>query len=190
MKRKLIALVLAMMHFASIGWAGQNPEKETHKFFLTPRGDTLPVIAYQPNCPLLFEDANFYYHIGGGGLPSYRIRNRTSKTITKFTLRIINVLGGGDYSASFDGKDQKGWIRPGKYWPESTEAKNSEVITLTDNLRKEYDVGPPMKAVWVFMIERVEFEDSSVFSDELVYKALQELSEKIELKSLSKSRKQ
>ncbi|MBI3649634.1 MAG: hypothetical protein HY231_01150 [Acidobacteria bacterium] len=188
MKSNLIASVLFIAHFASIGWAGQNPRKETHQFFLAPREDTLSVIAYQPNCPLLFEKANSYYHIGGGGLPDYKVRNRTSKTIAKFTIRIINVLGGGDYSVSFDGKDPKRWIRPGKYWPESKEDENSEVIALSDNLHKEYSVGPPMKAVLVFMIERVEFDDGTIYSDEPVSKALQELSEKVELKSLSKSK--
>ena len=186
MKRTVLASFLLIMNFATIGRGGQNGEKP--KFFLAPREDTLCVIVYQPDCPLVFEEAKSYYHIGGGGLPSYKVRNRTNKTIMKFAIRIVNVLGGGDYSVTFDGKDRKGWIRPGRHWPDSKEDQNSEVIALSDNLRREYSVGPPMKTLLVFLVERVEFDDGTVYSDEPASKALQELTENIIIRPLSKNK--
>jgi hypothetical protein len=186
MKRNIVVAIL-IMHMGTIGLGGQTPIDEKLKFFVAPREESLSVIAYQPDCPLIFKEAASYYHIGGGGLPKYMVRNRTSKTITGFTIRVIDIVGMGEYSVSFDGKDSKGWIKPGKYWPESKVPATAKVIPLTDQLRNEHNIGSTMRAVVVFMVERVEFKDGTVYNDEAVFKSLMELKEKIEIKTSSKN---
>src|SRR5437773_1143189 len=66
--------------------AQQRTSGEKSKAVVIPREIGLVSIAYQPDCPLQFENVKFLAGIDGGGAADYDLRNRGTKPIRAFTV--------------------------------------------------------------------------------------------------------
>lgn len=173
--RCLITLLLLTVVSGDLSALGrQNGQRGEKEFFVEPRESILSVVASQPKCPLVFETLEFLHYIDGGGLQNYVVRNRSGKPIARFTIATLGMGGGG----SLDDIKPEGnqWLLPGQSWPRAKDSARS-LVQLTSELQKQYKVGPPMKAIVVYIVVRVEFADGSVYSDEPVYKELKALFE-------------
>jgi hypothetical protein len=171
-------LVVSLLLFACIASRAQDPKHvEKNEFVLIPREIALPVIVFQPDCPIEFEKVERLAGLAGGGTSVYKLRNRSSKTIRSFT---IAYLFGDGTGGSWSWGENSGPVAPGQLVPELGAADDQDVIPLTELLREKLDLRGPMKGVIFYMTKRVEFADGSIYADETAYKALAEY-----LKSLS-----
>lgn len=146
-------------------------ERSTQKKELVvevPREIVLPTVAYQPNCPLQFENVKLLAGVDGGVLDSYDLRNRGTKPIRTITI-------GGSYGArwSWDVASQFGPVMPGQLVPDLGDDDWIQVVPLTKELREKLKLQGPMMARTVLMVIRVEFTDGTSYDDEPTYKALQ-----------------
>lgn len=132
-----------------------------------PREISLVSIAYQPNCPLQFENIKFLAGISGGSLQSYDLRNRATKPISKLT---IGDSGGSRWS--WDVAKDRGPILPGQLVPEWSDEDWVETLPLTKELTEKLKLKGPMHGILVLMVIHVEFSDGTTYDDEPVYKAL------------------
>ncbi len=185
MKKRIGLVFLLLLAISTLGKAQKSyQEQEKLRVFVEPRESVLPLIAYQPNCPLEFQNVSFLSHVGGGGAPNYEIRNVSGKPITEFKVA-VSAFGTEGSRFTFKAENPSEWIMPGDKWPRSSKMQKKEhsrleIVPLTDELRQKGKVGPPMKGVLVFMVIRVVFADGSEYSDEIAYRELQKLFENIE----------
>ncbi len=157
----------------------QNERREKMEFFVEPRESVLPVVVRQPDCPLELENLEFHHYKIGGGAQNYGVRNRSAKPIIRFVVATIGFGGGGSLD-DIKPRTRSEWLMPGESWPRSRDGYSSSVVPLTNEMRKQYGIGPPMKAIVICLVVRVEFADGSIYSDEVVYKELKRLFENIE----------
>jgi hypothetical protein len=152
--------------FFSIGTVvGQQPfSQEKDKVVMVPREVALVTVAYQPDCPLQFENVSFFAGVDGGGATNYNLRNRGSKSIRAFAV--------GDSIGnrwSWDVERYHGPVSPGELVPQSE--GSVQILPLTKELRNRLKLNGPMQGLIVLMVIRVEFTDGTVYDDEPVYKA-------------------
>lgn len=167
-------------------------ERNTQKkelFVEVPRELGLPTVAYQPNCPLQFENVKLLAGVDGGGVKSYNLRNRGTKPI-----RSISIGNSNGERWSRDVASQFGPVMPGQLVPDMSDDDWIQVVPLTKELREKLELQGPMRAIIVLMVIRVEFTDGTFYDDEPTYKALQSylenLSNKLDrLKYLEAQRK-
>jgi hypothetical protein len=134
----------------------------------------LTLIAPQPDCPLQFTQAMHVGYLGGGGGGIYQLVNRGSKPIRAYMVVELNSVGTGFMvDVHRAGGTQGEFLLPGQTTPQADEGTEVEIVPLTKELRDKLKLRGPMKAVAVFMIVRVEFEDGTVYSNEPTFKALQ-----------------
>jgi hypothetical protein len=118
-----------------------------------------------------------YVDAEGGGSDVYELRNHGSKAIRAYSVAVWTSTGTGDIV------EQKmirsGPVPPGEIAPQPGGRQEVEIIPMTEDLRDKVKLRGPMKAVSVFMILRVEFEDGSVYSDEPAFAALQQYFERV-----------
>lgn len=172
-----ILLLLLTLVGNSPGLQKQNDQPK-NEFFVEPRESSLPLVVRQLNCPLEFDNLEFFHHTGGGGAGNYTVRNSSQKPIIKFAIATIGFGGGGSLD-EITAASRSEWLMPGESWPRRRGGNSSRMVPLTDKLRKQYKVGPPMKAIVMYLVVRAEFADGSTYSDELVYKELKKLFEDI-----------
>ena len=136
--------------------------------FVVPREVSFPLIAYQPGCPIEFvKVANFGMVDAGGGTSAYLLLNRGALPIRSYTIATVSGIGTGQEWTIVDkGPDQ--WIRPGRTFGADT--VSAELVPFTEELRRAKKLPEKMLGVGIFMVERVEFSDGSVFDDEAAYK--------------------
>ncbi|HWN11003.1 MAG TPA: hypothetical protein VNO50_17325 [Pyrinomonadaceae bacterium] len=60
--------------------------QRSKRVVVVPREVGLITVAYQPNCPLQFENAKLFAGVDGGGLESYDIRNIGTKPVRAITI--------------------------------------------------------------------------------------------------------
>lgn len=148
----------------------QSLQREKNQYVVVPREVALPVIAFQPTCPLKFEKVVLLARIGGGVESSYQLRNQGTKPIRSFTIAYMNNNGtGGAWGWTANSGEM---VKPGQIVPLS-EDDRAEIIPITEELRGKLKLREPMKMITVYMVERVEFFDGSVYTDEPTSKALQ-----------------
>ena len=136
-----------------------------------PREIVLPMIAVQPGCPLQIEKVARLMKVGGGGGSDYQLRNGGNKPIKSFTVSY--TFGEGTGGSRMWTLSPQEFIAPGQLAPLSAEDSDGEIIPLTDELRKKLGLHGAMKTIVIYMVERVEFADGSVYSDEATATALQ-----------------
>jgi len=184
-KTTIGCLALTSLLTVSYGRQKVHQEEQNRSFFIEPRESTLPVIVNQPDCPLAFEQVRLLHYTGGGGLPDYRVSNVSSKPIAEFDVATVG-LGGGGNLGGFKASDRSQWIMPLHSWPllkddsDTGQGHHVEIVPLTDALRKQHRVGPPIRTVLFLMVVRVKFGDGTTYTDEGVYKELRDLCEKID----------
>jgi hypothetical protein len=160
-----IILLIALLCGASV--YGQEPPHQKFRAVAFPREIGLISVAYQPNCPLRFENAKLLAGVEGGSLKDYRLRNIGTKAI-----RSIKIGDSTGNVWSWDVAKEHGLIKPGHLIPPWSNEDWVEVVPLTTDLRKRLNLQGPMRAIVVLMVIRVEFMDGSRFDDEQVFNAL------------------
>jgi hypothetical protein len=167
---------------------GQETSQRKIPVVEIPREIGLITIAYQPECPLQFENAKFFAAVEGGGLTAYDLRNRGTKSVRTIA---VGDSTGNKWTWGVSGKH--GPVTPGQLIPPWSDEDWTETVPLTDELRKKLKLQPPMKGVLVLMVIRVEFTDGSVYDDEPVFSALtsyfQELGNKAQRSELNNKRR-
>jgi hypothetical protein len=168
MKLNLIMLVV-LMSVSATSLHSQEPSKEKIRAVVVPREVGLISVAYQPDCPLRFENARLFAGVEGGSLKDYRIRNIGKKPIKSITI--------GDSSGntwSWDVAKERGPILPGRLFPRWSKENSVELVPLTNDLRARLNLQGPMRGVVVLMVIRVEFMDGSRYDDEKAFNALRQ----------------
>jgi hypothetical protein len=165
-KEIIVAVLLAVVVTITIGQ--QSLSQKTIREVMVPREIVLPLIAYQPKCPLKLEDMQVRKNVEGGTpSPILRFRNISGKTIRSYKISYLMPGGmGGSWGSSGER------ILPGELIPEKDIPTFHTVIPLTDDLIKSLKLDGPMQAIWVFIVDRIEFEDGFVYEDEKTGKAL------------------
>jgi len=171
MKPKLFLLCVVIVGVGQIRGLAQSEISTKARFVSIPREVAFPVVAFQPDCPLQFENVILLARPEGGGDPSFRLRNRGIKPIQAATFAMWTSAGGGS-TGNWSGKTTSQLVMPGQLVPLSEEEER-EIIPLTKELREKMQLNGPMKAVVVFMVLRVEFSDGTVYSDEQTFKSLE-----------------
>lgn len=171
-------LSIGCLLIASIAYAQRPDRSEIKSFVSVPREIALPVIVFQPSSPMQFENVQRLANVDGGGAHIYQLRNRSAKAIRRFTVSYTFGIGTG---GSWEWGSASGeLILPGQLAPTPPGADAPKVIPLTDQLREKLALRGPMKTVVFYMVERVEFADGSIYSDESTAAALKSYLDDIE----------
>jgi hypothetical protein len=169
--------ILTLLFLCAGAVSGQDRvSQEKVRAVMIPRQVGLVTIAYQPDCPLHFENVKFLAGVNGGGLTSYDLRNSGTKPIRKIT---IGDSRGSKWS--WNVASQHGPIFPGQLFPRSDEDW-IEVVPLTDELRDKLKLRGPLKGLLVLMVIRVDFMDGTFYDDELVYGAMRSYIDDVQTK--------
>ena len=158
--RALVGLVLLAGTVMS-----QTPSSDETRAVLVPREIALVAVAYQPDCPLQFENVSAAAGVDGGGWTNHNLRNRGTKPIRSFA--VADSIGN---RLSWDVARYKGPVAPGDLVP--GEETSVQTVPLTKELREKLKLQGPMQGVIILMVTKVEFTDGTVYDDEKVYKAL------------------
>lgn len=151
--------------------AGQTPKKqERERFFVVPSAVAAPVVAYQAECPIEFLKASILYHVGGGGVETFQIRNRGNKPIRAYAIATVTSAGSGA-RWGFEATKAADWFMPNQVLSPSNE-NSIEVVPVT------HDLHGPMKGITVFMVVRVEYSDGAIYAAEAEYEALRDFFER------------
>lgn len=173
MLRKYV--ILALLLLSMTGKANGQDHKENVKAqaVKNPREIFLPVIPYQPDCPLKLEPSETITYLNGGDATILSCRNQGTKPIRAYTVAWLNSLGGQEKVSVKDTL-----IAPGESEQVFDKPPSVSVIPLTENLRKKLKLDGPMKAIVVFIVVKVEYTDGSVYEDEKVYSTIKDYFEK------------
>ena len=173
--RRVTYMLLFALFFVSNA-SSQEPKQQKAKLaVVVPAEAMLVVIASQPDCPLKFEKASIVKYVEGlyGDAEwLYQLRNCGVKPIRAYTIATFASSGGGNVVSNELARTGE-LLMPGKT-PRNSEGNEIEIVPLTEELRTKLNLHRPMKAVTVFMVVRVDFSDGTTYSDETVFKALQE----------------
>ena len=172
MKYTKIILCILSLFAGSVANGQQNAvntqQRERTRYVAIPSENALLVIAAQPDCPLVIEDARLFGRIGGGDGVSYQVRNRGTKPIRTYTLAMRYSVSTGWSGAGME--DGNALIMPGQTFRQDCPG---DVVPLTDELRDRLRLRGAMKAVAVLMVEKVVFADGTTYSDEATSRSLQ-----------------
>jgi hypothetical protein len=116
-----------------------------------------------------FEMIERLLNPSGKGASNYRLRNSGSKPIRNYRIAYMFFVGTGgswEWAATTSGE----LILPGQLAP--SDGTTPKIVPLTDTLRDQMKLRLPMKTVIFFIVERVEFVDGSVYTDEPAWAAL------------------
>lgn len=173
MRFKVLMFGALLLSASSIS-RGQCMRESEQRYVIPPAENMLLVVASQPQSPIQFEEAKLVLSaVNGAWGVTAHVRNNGTKAIRSFTpviwtsLGTGGTLGGTEWSS---GKVTDRLFMPGQIVKQDAEGP---LIPLTAQLRDKLRLHGGMKAVFVLMVERVVFEDGSVYSDETTSKALQ-----------------
>lgn len=168
-KVNLALCLLLITAAASIG-AGQTIGADRLKVFTVPREHILPVVVYQPDCPLRVEGTlSYIVSLEGGAGLDYKLRHTGTKPIQAYTIAWLTFAGRGE-ELSFTAKTEMDRIKPGEVIPR--ERRSADFVPLTDDLRKKFKIDRSLYSVVYLMVVRIEFDDGTIYSDEEAYKNL------------------
>lgn len=175
--QRFIALCLILVCLFNIGATFQDREREKPRCIVIPAGQALIAVAAQSSSPLAFEDVKAFSCTGLHGMTgyypfnSYRVRNRGTKPIRKFTVAAWSSAGTG-YKSSWEGSTPEELIMPEQLAP--VKEQEVEIVPLTKELRKKIKLDGAMKAVLILMVVNVEYADGTSYSDAATSKSLEE----------------
>jgi hypothetical protein len=154
--------------------SGQQVERQQkRRFVVVPPEQALVTVAFQPECPLQFEEAKLLAFVEGGGAATYVIRNKGTKPIRSFTVGVPGL------KLTWSEELTKRLFMPGERIVGGGDDE-IEMVPLTDELRDKLKLKGPMRGVAVFMVIRVEYADGTVYSAEPAYKALRKFSDELD----------
>ena len=156
----LIILLLPCIVF------GQQERPEQGKYVVAPKENTLITVASQHDCPLRIEEVQLLLNteVTWDFRFRYQVRNAGSKSIKRFRLAFLTSEGTGGTinDRRLNGRE----LLPGQSILPDTTTAGASIVPLTEGLAKQMKLGPPMKMVVVILVEKVEFADGSIYSDE------------------------
>ena len=178
MREIFVCMAILLCGFTS---NAQETKQRAQEFVPVPREIVMPLVAVQPDCPLQFERVERLMNVDGGGANIYRLLNRGSKPITRFTLSYLFPNGNGGSSGWSKGANL--FLRPGEYVEDTIEGQTQKLRPLNDAVKDKLDLRGPMRGFVIYFVESVEFADGSAYKDEITYKALrlylEDLGEKV-----------
>lgn len=178
----MIFLCLICACFVAPAYSQEPDQRQKPKYVVVPPEQVFLTIAYQPGCPLEFEEVKYLASLDGGGTPSFLVRNTGSKPIRSFTV------GTPGWTVTWSADYTKKLLPPGERVAPSGGGE-VEVMPLSNELREKLQLKGPMRDLIVLMVVRVEYADGTVFGDETTYEALIKFVDKIiDLKSVSKAK--
>ena len=159
----LLVLVLALPI------QGQEANGDRKRFVVVPPENLLLVVASQPDCALAFDNAQLLTSADGDGTwgATYQLRNRGTKPIKTFTAALWTSWATGG-TLRPKGKVKSGLLLPGQ----TVQGDKDTIVNLTDSLREKLNLGGPMRAIAVLMIEKIEFADGSIYDARTTSQAL------------------
>jgi len=165
----IFAIVLACVS----GSAATKQAREKQRGIVVPAETVLPVVAFQPECPVRFEKAETIQWLGEGRGVTHRyvLRNDGTKPVVAVKVVAITQVGTG-VGADIRAHNRSEWIMPGEVWPRSL---SGEIIPSTPKLLTDNHLDGSMQGIIVFMIVRVEFSDGTAYDNERANKRLEEL---------------
>jgi hypothetical protein len=167
-------ILLVAISIGGVVFGQDTAQNKKESMFVIPSEIVLPVVAYQPDCPLKFENLKLLQN-AEKGTPSadhFELRNISNKAIRDFTVASYSSYG-GMWSRSRPANQLKNLVLPGALAPPLSEGDQAEIVELTEAMRDRLKLGDqPMGGVAVFMVVRVEFADGTVFTDEKASRAL------------------
>src|SRR6266545_848441 len=91
------AFCIPLMFVAIANAAGQSPADDRQKAVVLPRSYALPVVVYQPDCPLRIEKFSLVDAVEGGGeSANFEFRNIGAKPIQSYTISWVTTGGAGE----------------------------------------------------------------------------------------------
>jgi len=160
------SIVVAILSLTSMA---QAPGRDARKTAVVVPADVgLAVVVSQPESPLKIEEAEILRYFSGGYGPSYRLRNSGRKTIVAYTIAKWNSNNSGSV-IDWHTTDHEPPLLPGKSEKESS---NVRIVQLRDDLRTEFDLRPPLRAITFFLIVKVSFSDGTKFDASATFAAL------------------
>lgn len=177
MKSRISLLILLLFTLAFAVVARKAQSQATRKAVSVPREIALPVIAYQPDCPLKLLYVDIQAFIDGGGREVLRYRNEGTRPIKGYTIAHLTPSGTGGTLTVRDSQPDE-WIMPGKELVLG-DTSSSQLTSITNELRKQLNLEGPMRYVFVFTVIQVQFADGSIYEDGKTYEALKAYFEKL-----------
>ena len=183
-----------MRRYMSMAWVialcfssalSQQTDKQVKRRFVVLPGEyVLVVIASQPDCPLQIAHAKRFLNIDAQGdvRYSYELSNQSAKPIVDFTIVDWNSFGNGG-TLSPPAKLLSQNLMPGQTLSIGAIDDGSEILPLTDELRKELKLKGTMKAIVVLMVKQVVFSDGTTYSDNGASDALHNYFENLDAKA-------
>jgi len=115
---KLSSCLCVLVLTASALCAGSAQAQGDGKPHFVPesRAKFLPVIVYQPNCPMEFQVAEILRHGEGGVMANYKVRNISDKEIVEAKIATIEFGGGGSLTEIKPTRSED-WLFPSASWP-------------------------------------------------------------------------
>src|SRR5256885_16031508 len=87
MRNNIVLLILIFICSACSVQAQQVNSQQKERYVIVPDDVALVTIAFQPGCPLQFEEAELLASVdGSGGTAGYAIRNKGTKPVRSFTV--------------------------------------------------------------------------------------------------------
>ncbi|HEX8072942.1 MAG TPA: hypothetical protein VF546_23555 [Pyrinomonadaceae bacterium] len=172
MRRNIYNLTLVLL-MSCITWPAQGVGQEKRQYVVVPAERALPAIAAQPGCPIQFEDVKLIVYVDGkgGGGPSFRLRNRSTKPIRSVSFAWIRT-DGGYFLSAWPRANTSTLVMPDQLVPLNETGEQEEAVPLTDDLAEKFDLRGPMQRIEIFMVVRVVFSDGTTYNAEPLAKAL------------------
>ncbi|HKO42013.1 MAG TPA: hypothetical protein VJU84_01880 [Pyrinomonadaceae bacterium] len=161
----LAGLMMFCVTFTAFGQGEAPPKKD--QYVLVPREVGLVTVAFQPNSPIQFENAQWYVGVEGGRFYTYDVRNKGNKAIRWIG---IGDSTGNRWTWGVTPGEQP--IKTGHLIPGWGKHPAIQIVSLTNELRQHLKLQGGMKGITVLMVIRVEFADGTVYDEEPIYRAL------------------
>jgi len=155
---------------------GQQGDSQKERYVVLPADQGLLAIAYQPDCPLQFENAKLLRKVNGPWAQTFSLTNRGTKAIRAFS---IGTSTGSEWT--WEAIDPDHYIVPQQTVPDRERLK-VETLPLTDELRDSLNIRGRMKGVVVLMVARVKYADGTTYDAQSAFTAMQEYFEEVYLR--------
>ena len=186
---RYLAACLFLTLLSSIPSAGQQNigKQEKEKYVIAPTEKILLVVASQPDSPLRIEEAKYLLKSDGTGrLIWFDVHNISSKAVAHFSVVAwySDGTGGG---IAHPWRERKQPLMPGERFTLSKEELPFEIVPLTGEVKLKLERRSEMRGIVVLLVDNVDFEDGSTFSDEKTVKALQRFLDSLDTTALTQN---
>jgi hypothetical protein len=170
MKRRTNLAVLVFTILLLLGNSSKAISQSSKKAVKIPQDIILPMIVYQPDCPLKLTSTDVWLYLSGGEEIYLVYRNDGTKPVKSCKVGYISTKG---ISGTIAFENTDGSTMPGKELSIGR-PPYEQLVPLTDELRKQLGIQGPMRSVIMVAVLRVEFADGSVYDNEQLYKEIKD----------------